>query len=82
MTTSNHRPYTWPSGRIDPKLRNREGGAQDDLAERYGHGGTAVPDLDSLAGSETRGEWKIKVQDGVSSDTGTIESLELEIRHW
>ena len=26
MTTSNHRPYTWPSGRIDPKLRNREGG--------------------------------------------------------
>ena len=26
MTTSNHRPYTWPSGKIDPKLQNREGG--------------------------------------------------------
>jgi phosphoglycerol transferase MdoB-like AlkP superfamily enzyme len=26
MTTSNHRPYTWPSGKIDPKLKNREGG--------------------------------------------------------
>lgn len=26
MTTSNHRPYTWPAGRIDAKLRDREGG--------------------------------------------------------
>ena len=26
MTTSNHRPYTWPAGRIDPKLVEREGG--------------------------------------------------------
>ncbi|MEO0039101.1 MAG: Lipoteichoic acid synthase 2 [Verrucomicrobiota bacterium] len=26
MTTSNHRPYTWPAGRIDPKFINREGG--------------------------------------------------------
>jgi phosphoglycerol transferase MdoB-like AlkP superfamily enzyme len=26
MTTSNHRPYTWPAGKIDPKLINREGG--------------------------------------------------------
>ena len=26
MTTSNHRPYTWPVGKIDPKLINREGG--------------------------------------------------------
>ncbi len=26
MSTSNHRPYTWPAGRIDPKLANREGG--------------------------------------------------------
>ena len=26
MTTSNHRPYTWPAGKIDPKLTNREGG--------------------------------------------------------
>ena len=26
MTTSNHRPYTWPAGKIDPKLVNREGG--------------------------------------------------------
>ena len=26
MTTSNHRPYTWPPGRIDVKLINREGG--------------------------------------------------------
>lgn len=26
MTTSNHRPYTWPAGKIDPKLQNREGG--------------------------------------------------------
>lgn len=26
MTTSNHRPYTWPAGKIDPKLRGREGG--------------------------------------------------------
>ena len=26
MTTSNHRPYTWPAGRIDPKLNGREGG--------------------------------------------------------
>lgn len=26
MTTSNHRPYTWPAGRIDPKLKDREGG--------------------------------------------------------
>lgn len=26
MTTSNHRPYTWPAGRIDPRLVSREGG--------------------------------------------------------
>ena len=26
MTTSNHRPYTWPAGRIDPRLAGREGG--------------------------------------------------------
>ena len=26
MTTSNHRPYTWPDGRIAPTLRNRQGG--------------------------------------------------------
>ena len=26
MTTSNHRPYTWPSGRIDDKLVGRDGG--------------------------------------------------------
>ncbi len=26
MSTSNHRPYTWPAGKIDPKLINREGG--------------------------------------------------------
>ncbi len=26
MTTSNHRPYTWPEGRIDPKLSGRDGG--------------------------------------------------------
>ena len=26
MTTSNHRPYTWPAGRISPKLADREGG--------------------------------------------------------
>jgi phosphoglycerol transferase MdoB-like AlkP superfamily enzyme len=26
MTTSNHRPYTWPAGKIDPKHINREGG--------------------------------------------------------
>ena len=26
MTTSNHRPYTWPAGKIDPKLVDREGG--------------------------------------------------------
>ncbi len=26
MTTSNHRPYTWPAGKIDPKFVAREGG--------------------------------------------------------
>ena len=26
MSTSNHRPYTWPAGRIDPKLTGRVGG--------------------------------------------------------
>jgi len=26
MTTSNHRPYTWPAGKIDDKLVGREGG--------------------------------------------------------
>lgn len=26
MTTSNHRPYTWPAGKIDPKFISREGG--------------------------------------------------------
>ena len=26
MTTSNHRPYTWPAGRIRPELRDRQGG--------------------------------------------------------
>ena len=26
MTTSNHRPYTWPAGKIDPKLVGRDGG--------------------------------------------------------
>jgi len=26
MSTSNHRPYTWPAGRIDPKLTGRAGG--------------------------------------------------------
>jgi len=26
MTTSNHRPYTWPAGKIRPELRDRPGG--------------------------------------------------------
>jgi phosphoglycerol transferase MdoB-like AlkP superfamily enzyme len=26
MTTSNHRPFTWPAGVIDPRLQDREGG--------------------------------------------------------
>lgn len=26
MTTSNHRPFTWPAGRIDPSLTGRRGG--------------------------------------------------------
>ncbi len=26
MTTSNHRPYTWPAGKVDPKLVDRDGG--------------------------------------------------------
>ena len=26
MTTSNHRPYTWPAGKIRPGLRDRQGG--------------------------------------------------------
>lgn len=26
MSTSNHRPFTWPAGRIDPKLTGRAGG--------------------------------------------------------
>ena len=26
MTTSNHRPYTWPAGKIRPELRERHGG--------------------------------------------------------
>lgn len=26
MTTSNHRPYTWPEGRIPPSLKGRHGG--------------------------------------------------------
>ena len=26
MTTSNHRPYTWPAGKISPKLTGRDGG--------------------------------------------------------
>lgn len=26
MTTSNHRPYTWPAGKIRPDLRDRQGG--------------------------------------------------------
>jgi hypothetical protein len=26
MTTSNHRPFTWPSGRINPMLKGRDGG--------------------------------------------------------
>jgi phosphoglycerol transferase MdoB-like AlkP superfamily enzyme len=26
MTTSNHRPYTWPAGKIRPELRDRQGG--------------------------------------------------------
>jgi phosphoglycerol transferase MdoB-like AlkP superfamily enzyme len=26
MSTSNHRPYTWPAGKIDPQLKGREGG--------------------------------------------------------
>jgi phosphoglycerol transferase MdoB-like AlkP superfamily enzyme len=26
MTTSNHRPFTWPAGTIDPRFQGREGG--------------------------------------------------------
>jgi len=26
MSTSNHRPYTWPAGKIRPELRDRQGG--------------------------------------------------------
>jgi len=70
-----------PTGR-EVVVHNREGGSQDNLTAHYGHGGNTSADLDALAGLETRGEWKIKVEDSVSSDTGTLESVELEIRHW
>lgn len=63
-------------------LHNHTGSGNDNIEQRYGRGGLNVADLDTLIGGEARGEWKISVRDTMSSDTGTLESVELAIRHW
>ena len=63
-------------------LHNRTGSGNDIIEQRYGRGGVSVKELESLIGRETRGEWKISVRDTISQDTGTLETVELSIRHW
>ena len=70
-----------PSGK-EILLHNRSGGSADVIEQRYGRGGLVNKDLESLIGSEVRGEWKITVQDTISSDVGTLDAVELTIRHW
>ena len=70
-----------PSGK-EILLHNRSGGSADVIDQRYGRGALVNKDLESLIGSEVRGEWKITVQDTMSSDVGTLDTVELTIRHW
>lgn len=63
-------------------LHNHTGSGNDNIEQRYGRGGVNIGELDTLIGDEARGEWKLQVRDTMASDTGTLEAVELSIRHW
>lgn len=70
-----------PSGK-EVVLQSRAGGTADVLDQRYGRGGLEISELATLVGTEATGPWSLSVQDVATSDAGTLELVELSIRHW
>jgi len=64
---------TSPSGK-EVVLRDREGGAEDNLNNVY-----SGEVLASLIGAEAKGDWVLTATDGSDNDTGVLESWALEI---
>ena len=65
-----------PSGRT-ATLHNREGGSRHDLRLTFDR--TSAPALSGLLGEPIKGDWKLRVRDLASIDTGTLESWSLKL---
>ena len=67
-----------PSGRT-VTLHNREGGSKQDLRVTYDR--VSVPALATLLGEQIEGDWRLRVRDMASIDTGTLESWSLKLSY-
>lgn len=65
-----------PSGE-EVKLHDRTGSSINDIIKTYDT--NIAPGLQSFAGMEVQGEWKLKVADHASRDIGTLNKWGLEI---
>ena len=70
-----------PGGTIIP-LQSNQGSNAANINKRWGRGGEALPELAKLSDQEVHGTWKVTVQDTQTSDEGTWEDVDFEVRHW
>ncbi len=65
-----------PSG-VEVLLHNRTGGGDNNIDKTYGLDGVAHAALDVLKGLQTKGTWKLSVQDKASRDSGSAKYVKL-----
>ncbi len=67
-------------GGTEIRLHDRSGGSADDINTWYDTDTAPADSLDALAGTSSLGTWTLRVSDGGSGDTGTLDGWTLE-RH-
>ena len=66
-----------PDGSI--VLHNRTGGSTNDIHGTYGNDLVPFEPLSRLEGGTSAGTWTLNVHDGVTGDTGTLDSWSVEV---
>jgi subtilisin-like proprotein convertase family protein len=61
------------------KLHNRSGGSSNDIHGTYGDDLTPFDPLSRFFGESSQGIWTLEVNDGVPSNTGTLDAWSLEV---
>jgi carboxypeptidase D len=67
-----------PSG-TPVALHNRSGGSSNNIHGTYGDDLTPFEPFARFRGETSRGTWSLKVSDGVSGNTGTLDAWSLEV---